>query len=93
MKQIMEMYSWLSTATSGIRFGPDRAAARRELAEHIEDRTADLMRIFPDISEEEAGERALAAMGDAWELKKELAGSTPPGWGICGGVPRRWCGG
>ena len=73
MKSIIGMYSWLNIATSGIRFGPDRAAARRELAEHIEDRTADLMRIFPDISEEEAGERALAAMGDAWELKKELA--------------------
>lgn len=82
MKSIIGMYSWLNIATSGIRFGPDRAAARRELAEHIEDRTADLMRIFPDISEEEAGERALAAMGDAWELKKELARVHTPwlGW-------------
>lgn len=73
MKHIMGMYSWLSIATSGIRFGPDQEAVRAELMEHIEDKTADLMRIFPDISEEEAGERALAAMGDAWELKKELA--------------------
>ena len=73
MKQIMGMYSWLSIATSGIRFWPDREAVRRELTEHIEDKTADLMRIFPDIPEEEAGERALAAMGDAWELKQELA--------------------
>lgn len=73
MKQIMGMYSWLSIATSGIRFGPDQEAVRRELTEHIEDKTADLMRIFPDIPEEEAGERALAAMGDAWELKQELA--------------------
>lgn len=73
MKHVMGMYSWLSIATSGIRFGPDQEAVRRELTEHIEDKTADLMRIFPDIPEEEAGERALAAMGDAWELKQELA--------------------
>lgn len=73
MKHIMGMYSWLSIATSGIRFGPDREAVRRELMEHMEDKTADLMRIFPDMTEEEAGERALAGMGDAWELKKELA--------------------
>lgn len=73
MKHVMGMYSWLSIATSGIRFWPDREAVRRELTEHIEDKTADLMRIFPDIPEEEAGERALAAMGDAWELKQELA--------------------
>ena len=73
MKHVMGMYSWLSIATSGIRFWPGREAVRRELTEHIEDKTADLMRIFPDIPEEEAGERALAAMGDAWELKQELA--------------------
>ena len=73
MNHIMGMYSWLSIATSGIRFGPDREAVRRELMEHMEDKTADLMRIFPDMTEEEAGERALAGMGDAWELKKELA--------------------
>lgn len=82
MKHVMGMYSWLSIATSGIRFWPDREAVRRELTEHIEDKTADLMRIFPDIPEEEAGERALAAMGDAWELKKELARVHRPwlGW-------------
>lgn len=82
MKHIMGMYSWLSIATSGIRFGPDREAVRCELMEHIEDKTADLMRIFPDIPEEEAQERALAGMGDAWELKKELAKVHKPwlGW-------------
>lgn len=82
MKHIMGMYSWLSIATSGIRFGPDREAVRCELMEHMEDKAADLMRIFPDIPEEEAQERALAAMGDAWELKKELAKVHKPwlGW-------------
>lgn len=73
MKHIMGMYTWLNVATSGIRFGPDRNAVRAELQEHIEDKTLDLLRIFPDMDEAAAGERALASMGDAWELKKELA--------------------
>lgn len=82
MKHIMGMYSWLSIATSGIRFGPDREAVREELMEHMEDKAADLMRIFPGMTEEEAQERALAGMGDAWELKKELARVHRPwlGW-------------
>ena len=82
MKQIMGMYSWLSIATSGIRFGPDREAVKTELMEHMEDKAADLMRIFPDMTEEEAQERALSEMGDAWELKKELARVHRPwlGW-------------
>lgn len=69
----MDRTSWLDTAVSGIRFGPDRRAVRAELEGHIEDKTADLQRIFPDIPEEEARERALAGMGDAQGLKKELA--------------------
>lgn len=64
---------WLETATRGIRFGPDRAAAERELREHIEDKTADLQRIFPDMTTEEAQDRALSTMGDAEEIGKELA--------------------
>lgn len=65
--------SWLDTAVSGIRFGPDRRAVRAELAGHMEDREADLRRIFPDIPPEEAQDRTLAAMGDPEELKQELA--------------------
>lgn len=82
MKSIMGMYTWLNTATSGIRFGPDQEAVRRELQEHIEDKTADLLRIFPDMGEEEAGARALAEMGDAEELKIALAKIHRPwlGW-------------
>lgn len=64
---------WLDTAVSGIRFGPDRAAVRKELLQHIEDKTADLRRIFPDIPEDEAADRALAGMGEAEELKISLA--------------------
>ncbi len=64
---------WLDTATRGIRFRPDRAAVRRELAAHLEDKQADLQRIFPDLSHQEAEARALASMGDPEELGRELA--------------------
>ena len=64
---------WLDTAVSGIRFKPDRAAVRAELEGHLEDKTADLHRIFPDIPEEEARARALNSMGDPEEIKTELA--------------------
>ena len=65
--------AWLTTAVSGIRFPMDQEDVRRELSDHFEDKTLDLMRIFPDISPERAEELALARMGDAEELKEELA--------------------
>lgn len=64
---------WLNTATRGIRFKPDRAAVRRELAAHLEDKQADLQRIFPDIPPKEAEHRALESMGDPEELGRGLA--------------------
>ena len=64
---------WLDTAVKGIRFAPDRRAVRAELAGHLEDRAADLRRIFPDLTDEEAQERTLAGMGDAAEIGKQLA--------------------
>ena len=64
---------WLAAAVGGIRFRPDREAVERELREHIEDKTADLLRIFPGMTEGEAEERALSGMGDPKELGKELA--------------------
>ena len=45
---------WLDTAVAGIRFGPDRAAVRAELEAHLEDRAADLLRLFPELTPEEA---------------------------------------
>lgn len=74
--------SWLDTATAGIRFGPDRRAVRQELEGHIEDKVADLRRIFPDIPAGEAWDRALAGMGDPEELKISLAKVHRPwlGW-------------
>lgn len=65
--------SWLNTAVRGIRFGPDRRAVEAELRGHIEDKAADLARIFPDMTPEEAEARALSEMGDPAEIGKELA--------------------
>ena len=82
MKNIMALYKWLDMAVSGIRFGPDREAVRAELRAHVEDKTADFQSIFPDITPNEAQERALAEMGDAEELKISLARVHRPwlGW-------------
>ena len=65
--------SWLDTAVGGIRFGYDRRAVRAELCAHLEDKAADLQRIFPDMTAEEAEARALGEMGDAAELRSALA--------------------
>lgn len=64
---------WLDTAVKGVRFGPDRAAVRAELEAHLEDKEADLRRIFPDMTPEEAEARALSQMGSPEEIGKELA--------------------
>lgn len=69
----LDSFQWLYIATRGIRFKPDRAAVRRELEAHLEDKRADLQRIFPDLSPEEAERRAVASMGDAWQVRERLA--------------------
>ena len=63
---------WLNTAVSGIRFWLDREKVEEELRGHLEDKTADLQRIF-HLSREEAEEMALKQMGDAKEIGKELS--------------------
>ena len=65
--------TWLDTAVKKIRFGPDRAAVRAELSAHLEDKALDLQRIFPDMTQEEAQERAVSDMGDPAEIGAELA--------------------
>ena len=63
-----------------VRFRPDHAAIRAELAAHWEDHAAALME--RGIPEEEAARRALEAMGDPEEIGKELDRSHSPflGW-------------
>ena len=64
---------WLDRATAGIRFGPDRREVREELSAHLEDKALDFQRIFPELTEAEAKERAAAEMGDPEEVGRELA--------------------
>lgn len=65
--------SWMDAATRGIRFGTDRDAVRQELTEHLEDKIADLKRFYPEMSDRETEQRALAQMGDAEEIGREMA--------------------
>lgn len=69
----MNGFQWLYIATRGIRFKPDRTAVRRELEAHLEDKRTDLQRIFPELSSEEVERRAVESMGDAWEVREQLA--------------------
>lgn len=82
MKQDMGKFDWLTIATQGIRFKPDREAVRAELREHLDDKIDDLTRIFPDMLPGEAEERALREMGDPEEIGKALAKIHKPwlGW-------------
>ena len=64
---------WLDAAVAKIRFGLDREEVRAELSAHLEDKTLDFQRIFPDMTREEAQERAVSDMGDPAEVGKELA--------------------
>lgn len=82
-------FEWLLIATRGIRFKPDRAAVRSELEAHLEDKRADLQRIFPNLSHEEAQARTLEAMGDPAELGRELARIHKPWLGYLW-VASRW---
>ena len=54
MVQTSEGRRWLDRAAAGIRSRPDREAVRAELEAHLEDKTADLVRIFPDLGRQEA---------------------------------------
>ena len=65
--------TWLDTAVKKIRFKPDRREVRAELSAHLEDKALDLQRIFPDLTVEEAKERAASEMGDPEKIGKELA--------------------
>lgn len=71
---------WLDTAVEKIRFVPDRKAVRQELSDHIEDRKAALLE-KGDLSNYQAEQQAVAAMGDPGELAEALARVHRPWWG------------
>lgn len=88
-RKYVSEYEWLNAATRGIRFGPDRVEVRAELFAHLEDKQADLRRIFPDMTRGEAERRALESMGDPEELGRELANIHKPWLGYLW-VVSRW---
>ena len=69
---------WLDEATKGIRFACDRQAVRAELLDHLEDKAADLQRIFPDLDRRRILSRVLKEMGDPEELSQALAAVHKP---------------
>lgn len=63
---------WVTSATRGIRFGPDRRAVARELEDHLEDKAQELIRLY-QLPPEEARAQAEGQMGDAEEIGRALA--------------------
>lgn len=88
-RKYLSEYGWLDAATRGIRFKPDRMAVREELFAHLEDKQADLRRIFPDMTRGEAERQVLESMGDPEELGRELANIHKPWLGYLW-VLSRW---
>ena len=72
-KKQIGMDDWIVRATQQIKFAPDRSSVAAELREHIEDKIFDIRRIYSDMPEDEAMQRALNQMGDAEEVGRELA--------------------
>ena len=65
-----------------VRFHPDHPAIRAELTAHLEDRYRSILDRQPDLPLFEAGDRAVAAMGDPAELGRALDAAHSPllGW-------------
>ncbi len=79
---------WLDEATRGIRFGDDRRAVRAELQAHLEDKAADLQRIFPGLDRRRILSRVLEEMGDPEDLSQALAAVHKPWLGYLWTVSR-----
>lgn len=75
----MDTERWLEQATSKIEFPPDRAAVRRELADHLRDKQERCA--ARGLTPEEAEAAAVAGMGDPAELAEALGRLHAPWWG------------
>ncbi len=74
-----EFSQWCGRATEQIRYKPDRLGVYEELMAHLEDRRDAC--IAEGLSEEDAAQKALAAMGNADEIAPQLAKVHRPFWG------------
>lgn len=72
-----EWVIWTVRACCRIRLGYDRRAAERELLAHLEDE-AEAIRREKELTAYEAEQQALAAMGDADEVGRQLAAVHKP---------------
>ena len=77
---------WCEKAVSQIKYRPDREMVHRELKAHMEDRYDSYRE--RGMSEEEAEDRALEAMGSAEEIAPQLAAIHRPFWGYVLSVSR-----
>lgn len=75
----MDIKDWLDRATEKIGFDPDRAAVRRELEDHLQDRQERYA--AKGLSPEEAEAASLADMGDPADIAEELGKLHRPLWG------------
>ncbi len=73
-----EFYYWCRDAVCKIRYTPDRDKVYTELYTHLEDRYESYL--ASGLSEKEAVQKALAAMGDPKELAPQLAEIHKPYW-------------
>lgn len=74
-----EFYYWCRDAVSKIKYTPDRNKVYTELYTHLEDRYESFL--AKGMSEKEAEQKTLEAMGDAKELAPQLAAIHKPFWG------------
>lgn len=81
-----EFYYWCRDAVSQIKYIPDRNKVYTELYTHLEDRYESFL--AKGMSEKEAEQKALEAMGDAKELAPQLAAIHRPFWGYALSVIR-----
>ncbi len=73
-----EFYYWCRDAVSKIKYTPDKNKVYTELYTHLEDRYESYL--ARGLSEQEAEQKALAAMGDPKELAPQLAAIHKPHW-------------
>lgn len=86
---VKTFHDWCNLAVEKIRYSPDREAVYTELKAHMEDRY-DAYREL-GLSDSEATERTLKAMGDARTIAPQLAQIHRPFWGYLYSICRTLC--
>jgi len=80
---------WCRQAVRKIHYPPDRNAVFQELYQHLDDRSDAFL--AQGLTEEEAAEQTIAAMGDPAELAEPLAAIHRPFWGYACSIAKWLC--